>query len=215
MQSFKLNDDYYLTTKQIIKNDTIKEIPIINHIWLYDRSGSMSPVIKELCNQMKQLIRTIDFNNTITLMWFSGPNQKGTILKGFKLHDKDDYNVIDKVLDSNNTTIGTTCFSESLSILPSVIDDLSCFSSHYAFTMFTDGYPIVNDIEKEIKSINNSLSIIQEKNISNLLKIVILLVSILLIILFQYLVLYILTVLILLFLKKKPLSLKKLLKKKK
>ena len=136
---------------------------------MFDRSGSMSGTLKELCKEMKLLIRSVSFGDTITLMWFSGPNQKGTMLKGFKLHAEEDFAIIDKIIDANNTTVGTTCFSESLLELPTILNDLECFSSNYAFTLFTDGYPIVSDINKEIKNINHALDQIQDKNISVLL----------------------------------------------
>jgi hypothetical protein len=163
----KLTEKYYLV-KKTIEQANEKQSSVTNHICLFDRSGSMSGNIKELGKEMKQFIRSINIDDTITLMWFSGPNQKGTIIKGFKITDDKDFSIVDKAVDENCTVIGTTCFSESLIELEQIMKDLNYYSTNFTFTLFTDGYPVVNNINKEIAVVNSSLEKLPGKNIATL-----------------------------------------------
>jgi hypothetical protein len=170
MQYHKLDSQYYLIKTCTEPNNNIKVDNIItNHIWLYDRSASMSSSIKDLCKEMKRLVRTIPLNNTITLCWFSGEGQKGTIVKGFKLTSDNDFTIVDKAIDNNSSTLSTTCFSESLIELSNILEDLSCFSDNYQFSLWTDGYPICSNMKKELENINKALNNIKYKNVSSLL----------------------------------------------
>lgn len=142
---------------QIVKltsNDIIEEIPRyapVNHIWIYDRSGSMEGTLVGLCDNIIAQAKLLKIGDTLTICWFSGEGQNDCILKGFKISDQDDYHFIERALLVNNTVVGSTCFSESFVRVKSIISDLkSIFSSRVVLCLFTDGYPVVGNYQKEL-----------------------------------------------------------------
>jgi hypothetical protein len=134
-----------------------------NHIWIYDRSGSMSHLLHELTTQLITLSRGLPKGDTLTLGWFSGEGQFNFIIKGFKLSDSSDYAVLEKAIRANSTPVGLTCFSEILGNTDQVIADLSAISDTFSLHFFTDGYPVVSNLDREIKAIYNAIDRISGK----------------------------------------------------
>ena len=163
MEHTKIASNLYLVSQNILHESKSVLSGNVNHIWIYDRSGSMYSTLRELCTHMKVLIRHLKPGDIITLMWFSGENQHGTILKGTRINSIEDYVLIDKVIEKHNTTVGSTCFSEILTELYTTINDISVFSDTIAVTLFTDGYPVVSNLTQELNNINNALLNIKEK----------------------------------------------------
>lgn len=136
---------------------TVKEKVNVNHIFVYDRSGSMSGVLRDLCEDLKKKYRTVDTGDTITIGWFSSEREFGWAIKGFKVTDKKDFTNLDKVVNANNTVLGTTCFSEILADTKTVVKDLTAFSTKFSLCFFTDGHPVVSNYEKELKDIDAAI----------------------------------------------------------
>lgn len=159
MSCVKINDKLFVI-EQSVKNDGVSENRgTVNHIWLYDRSGSMWESIKELTNQMIKLSRQIPKGDTLSIGWYSSKGQRNFILKGFKISEDSDYDVLENAILNNNSTIGLTCFSEIIEDTAQVIEDLSIFSDVYSFHMFTDGY----DNSSSNKEIFDAISKIKGK----------------------------------------------------
>lgn len=150
---FKIKPSLFLVEQEVDNTKTLaKAIDQTNQIWLFDRSGSMSGDLRKLITDMKQRARTLVEGDSLSLGWFSGEGDYRFILKGYKISAKEDYKQIDDILDKNNTTIGTTCFSEILDESSKTIDDLSGFGS-FALVLFSDGCPVVSNYTKEIENI--------------------------------------------------------------
>lgn len=149
----------YFVTKFVAEEHEMTDmVKQINHVWIYDRSGSMSELIGPLCEDMIEQATRLKKGDTLTICWFSGVGQNGCILKGFKISEDKDYTCIAKAIRANNTVIGTTCFSESILNLRTIVNDLlAIFSPHIAFCLFTDGYPVVDDYQKEINTIYSAI----------------------------------------------------------
>lgn len=162
MNSSKVTSSLYLIAQPVLTPHKVEKV-VTNHIWIYDRSGSMYATLPELCTHMKVLVRHLPVGDTITLMWFSGKGEHGTILKGCRLSNMDDFLVVDRAIDANNTTLSTTCFSEVLSDLIYTITDLRAFSDRFAVTLFTDGHPVVSNISNELSSINQAIDLIRDQ----------------------------------------------------
>lgn len=129
----------------------------INHIWEIDRSGSMSWLLRSLVKDLKQKVRELPAGDTLTLGWFSGENQKGFVLKGYKIQANEDYVALDKAISSFEYSVGMTCFSEILDETETVIKELSVFGSKFALCYFTDGYPTVGNYGREVERINMAI----------------------------------------------------------
>jgi hypothetical protein len=150
----EINDGLNLVY-QTIKSTApvIQQRKKVNHIWIYDRSGSMYSVLGELTEQLIKLSKGLPKGDTLSLGWFSGEGDFNFVFKGFKITEDSDYVALEKSIHANNTTRGLTCFSEILADTSKVIEDLSVFSDVFSMHFFTDGYPVVSNHRKEIENI--------------------------------------------------------------
>lgn len=158
MYYFEIKKNLYLVEQLIIKETKVVVLVPTNHLWIYDRSGSMSGILKNLTEDLITKSKEIPTGDTITLGWFSSEGEFNFILKGFRVTEERDYKVLEKALRNNNTTIGCTCFSEILTEASNVIKDLSIFSDKFSLLFFSDGYPVVSNYSKEIKNIQKAIS---------------------------------------------------------
>ena len=161
--------EYSFNLLDSILSSPVKKRECVNHIWIYDRSGSMYGLLDNLIEDLIKRAKTIPVGDTITFGWFSSEGQKNFIIKGFKITEAKDYAIMEKSLRANNTTIGCTCFSEILAETEQVIQDLSVFSSNFALCFFTDGFPVVSNYTKEIKDIFDAVEKLNDKVTSALL----------------------------------------------
>ena len=164
----KISDSLYLTeysfnTLDSTLGSSLKQKESTNHIWIYDRSGSMWGLLDNLVNDLIARAKKIPEGDTITFGWFSSEGHHNFILKGFKVTEQKDYNILEKALKANNTTLGCTCFSEILCATEQVIQDLSVFSSNFALCFFTDGFPVVSNYTKEITAIHDAVEKLNSK----------------------------------------------------
>jgi hypothetical protein len=167
--AIKVNPNLFLINYSATLDDVITPAkPKTNHIWIYDRSGSMYSLLDRLIEDLIIRVKKIPAGDTITFGWFSSEGQYNFIIKGFKVTDDSDYTILEKILRANNTTIGMTCFSEILDNTSQVISDLSIFSDQFALCFFTDGYPVVSNYTKEVNNIYNAIAKISNKLIIQL-----------------------------------------------
>src|SRR6185369_12867543 len=133
-----------------------------NHIWIYDRSGSMYGTLSEVVTDLKQKASTLSKGDSLSLAWFSGEGDFRFILKGFKITGDSDYKAIDKILSDNSTTRGTTCFSEDLEDTEKTLKDLEVLGN-FSLMLMTDGYPVVSNYNKEVEQILSVLKRLEGK----------------------------------------------------
>lgn len=167
MQHVKITNNLFLN-RQTIKNDPRTDAdpgwrPPVNHIWIYDRSGSMYHELPNLAADLIKRAYNIVAGDTISIAYFSGRGEYNFILKGFKISAEGDYHALEDAINRNKTTIGLTCFSEILSNVPQVCDDLVVFTDRFALTFFTDGHPTderggLTDIRKAVKALNGRIT---------------------------------------------------------
>lgn len=161
----------YLVCRELDCAPTTEGPSSMNNFFLYDESGSMYSSIKLLCEQMKAKIKELPLGDTLTLGWFSSEGgEYRFILKGHRLTSPKDYEAIDKIIDQNCTTRGTTCFSEIFKDLEQVIEEVEALNPlPNSLIFFTDGYPVVSDRKKEEENLLNYISKISHKIQSSLL----------------------------------------------
>ena len=159
----------YLAQQEIPKELSKPFKSQINHIWIYDRSGSMSWVLPNLAKDLILRAREIPEGDTITLGWFSGEGSFNFMLKGYKVTDKRDYKILEETINKNKHSMGCTCFSEILADTENVVKDLGAISKNFAMCFFTDGYPVVSNYTREIDQINKAIDKIAGKVTSSLL----------------------------------------------
>jgi len=112
----------------------------IHHIHIIDRSLSMSREINGLIENVKETINCMGDNDYVSIIWFSGIGQYRTLIKGAKK----DTNGLFKLLDGIKSTIGLTCFSESIKEASEIVSELKALCPNFSITMFTDGYTVTD-----------------------------------------------------------------------
>ena len=88
---------------------------------MFDTSGSMYGTIDNLAGDLIERAKSLPCGDTITLGRFSGTGDFNFMLKGFKIADKMDVAVIEKMVKKEAYARGTTCFSGILNELDQVV----------------------------------------------------------------------------------------------
>lgn len=163
MRYFEIKKNLFLVEQDIIGSDKPAIPDPVNHIWLYDRSGSMSGDIAALAKDLIYKAKEIPKGDAISIGWFSGEGQCNFILKGFRINDTVDYKILENAINKNKHTLGCTCFSEILVETEKVIEDLTVISDKFSLMFFSDGYPVVSNYAKEIKAIYTAIENLEGK----------------------------------------------------
>ena len=130
----------------------------------------MAYTLPQLAKDLIARVKTLPSNDHLTLGWFSSEGGEfNFMLKGFKVTEQADYKILEDTINKNKTPIGCTCFSEILTDKDKVIKDLSAISTKFAVCFFTDGYPVVNNYQREIDHIYSAIAKIQGRVSSSLL----------------------------------------------
>lgn len=122
---------------------SIKPNQSIHYIDIIDRSGSMYDAIDSLIDTLQALTSAMNPQDYRTIIWFSGSGEFRTLLKGVKSDAS-----VNQVLESMRSTLGLTCFSESLNEALTIVQELTVADST-VINLFTDGVPTVSDLEAE------------------------------------------------------------------
>lgn len=164
-KSIKIRDSLYLNIDsfKIDKNNEKKESSK-NFYMILDVSYSMSWVLNQLKEDLKNKLRNImKDGDTLTLARFSSENWEYEYFTvWFRKALDSDFNLFDKKLDEKVKPLWSTCFSEVLNDLPSIVkqvndtyqwDNIVCF--------LTDGEPCVSNYQKELENIFKNLEKIE------------------------------------------------------
>ncbi|MHC1682828.1 MAG: hypothetical protein AB6733_07765 [Clostridiaceae bacterium] len=111
----------------------------IHFIQILDRSESMKLHIDQLIDNVKKTIKVMKPNDLLSIIWFSGPGECKTVLRGASIATPSLSNQIDKL----KSTLGSTCFSEALMETGDIVNDLADLCDNFVITLFTDGQPVV------------------------------------------------------------------------
>lgn len=121
------------------KKDKIIIAKRIHFIQILDRSESMKLHIDQLIENVKKTIKVMKPNDLLSIIWFSGPGECKTVLRGASIATPGLINQIDKL----KSTLGNTCFSEALMETGDIVNDLADLCDNFVITLFTDGQPVV------------------------------------------------------------------------
>jgi hypothetical protein len=115
----------------------------IHHIIVTDISGSMYSDLPELRTHLKNKLATlVGPNDTVSLVWFSGRGQFGTIVEAMKVNGVADLSSLHTAIDRFLVPTGLTGFKEPLQEVANIVDRLKKKSPGALFNMnfMTDGY---------------------------------------------------------------------------
>lgn len=74
--------------------------PNVHHVMVVDVSGSMYSDLPGLRTHLKnKLVSLVEVDDTISIIWFSGRGQFGTLLEGVKIATLKDLTAVHKAID--------------------------------------------------------------------------------------------------------------------
>jgi hypothetical protein len=125
------------------------------HTLVLDRSGSMTGVIRQVCHDAASRLDLIASGDRCRIMWYSTEGGTWGVAFDGILNKPEMYQRAKDATLKLASTIGLTCFSE---VLADWAHSLSGWQGPKTITLFTDGYPVVNNIRKEDSQIAAALS---------------------------------------------------------
>ena len=147
----------YLTQK--ILKEVQSKPGSVNHIAIFDRSGSMHNLLRQVGDDLIRVSSVLNKGDSISIAYFSGQGQHRFIIKGFQITDDKSIKRVEEVVRANLNSIGLTCFSEVLHDTVKTVEELKTMFPENSMCMefLTDGQP-VPDTTQERNSIFSALA---------------------------------------------------------
>ncbi|KVP16837.1 vWA domain-containing protein [Burkholderia ubonensis] len=121
-----------------------KPVPApVHHIISIDISGSMYSDLPELRTHLKNKLATlVGANDTVSIVWFSGRGQCGTLVEAMKVNGVADLSSLHTAIDRFLQPTGLTGFTEPLQEMENIIGRLKKKSSGHLINglFMSDGY---------------------------------------------------------------------------
>jgi len=136
--SFKVSDSLYLVRQELNKATPAKpaEVPV-NHIAVIDCSGSMSYELPQIREQLKKkLPKLLKEKDTISIVWFSGKGQFGTLLEAEPVSTLADLKEVNSAIDRWLKPVCLTGFKEPLEEASKLVERVSKKRPGSCFALF-------------------------------------------------------------------------------
>jgi hypothetical protein len=148
-----------------------KPVPApIHHAFVVDCSGSMYGDLPDLRTHLKnKLASLVGVNDTVSIIWFSGRGQFGTLIEAMKVNGVADLSALHTAVDRFLQPVGLTGFTEPLQEMEAVFGRLKKKATGHLFNaMFlSDGYDNsgtergILDVCKRLESLLDSATVIE------------------------------------------------------
>lgn len=124
-----------------LANSTVEVAPSVNHIFCVDISGSMYETLPKMRQQLKnKLPDLVGEGNTITIVWFSGPNECGILKEFVNVKNVSDLKALNNAIDTFLKPMGLTSFYEPIEVTNKLISSpLVKPDSLFNFIFMSDG----------------------------------------------------------------------------
>lgn len=128
LQSVQITPELYLVRHPVSQkeNKPPKKVDIpTNHFAIIDCSGSMYYDLPQIREQLKKkLPKLLREKDTISIIWFSGRGEYGTLLKGEPVASLTDLQEVERAIDRWLKPVGLTGFKEPLQEASQVVEDV-------------------------------------------------------------------------------------------
>lgn len=138
---YKINNNLYLHSLKVNKNKKVLAPSHVNHIAVIDCSGSMSYDLPKIREQLKTKLKLLlKEKDTISIIWFSGKNQFGTLLEGKTVDNLQELAEVNSIIDRWLRPVCLTGFKEPLQEASKLAKKLT--KPNYVNSLFfmSDGY---------------------------------------------------------------------------
>lgn len=159
MTSFKVNDKLYLVQKHVPANSKTVYTPSnVNNILVLDCSGSMHYELPKIREQIKRkLPKLMHEGDTLSIIWFSGRGQFGTLLEAEPVATLADLSEVEKAVDRWLRPVGMTGFKEPLEEVSKLVTRVAKKNSNPFSLMFlSDGCDNQWDRSSILKATENA-----------------------------------------------------------
>lgn len=113
-QVYPISNTMYLV-QETLQSAPVPQITAVNHIVIIDCSGSMSGELSQIRQQLKnKLPKLLNEQDTVSIIWFSGKGQFGTLIEAEPVATLADLQCVNKAIDRWLKPIGLTGFKEPL-----------------------------------------------------------------------------------------------------
>jgi hypothetical protein len=139
MLSYQVADGLFLVHQELKKTkEKAKPVEVpTNHILVIDVSGSMYSELPKIREQLKKkLPKLIGVTDTVSIIWFSGRGQFGTLLEAEPVATLTDLQDVNKAIDRWLQPIGLTGFKEPLQEVAALIKRVSAKRPGSIFSLF-------------------------------------------------------------------------------
>jgi von Willebrand factor type A domain len=136
--SYAVSDSLYLTSVPVSGKEPAKpkEVPT-NHLAVIDCSGSMAYDLPKIREQLKKkLPKLLREKDTISIIWFSGRGQFGTLLEAEPVATLTDLKDVEQAIDRWLRPTGMTGFKEPLEEVPNLVARVSKKTPGSVFSLF-------------------------------------------------------------------------------
>lgn len=159
-----MKNNLTMVLEQLPKTNVQLVNQAISHLLVLDVSGSMSYDLPKIRTHLKNRLATLTADgDLLTIIWFSGKNQFGTVFENFSIKTVADLASVNKAIDKWLQPVGLTGFKEPLDLVNETIQKTKLLYPDMMFNMiwFTDGYDnqwSENEIIKSLENLKNELS---------------------------------------------------------
>lgn len=136
--SHKISDKLYLVHQSLPVAKATKEVPSpTNHIVVIDCSGSMYGSLDSIRTQLKKkLPKLLAEEDTLSIVWFSGKGEFGTLIENEPVSTLADLKDVEKAIDRWLKTVGLTGFKEPLMEVEKLIGKIGKARPGSVFSLF-------------------------------------------------------------------------------
>ena len=159
MFSYKVNSNLFLV-QHPVSLTKIESVSVpINHIVVIDCSGSMSNDLPKIREQLKnKLPKILGQDDTISIIWFSGKDEFGTLIEGEKINSLTDLESLNKLIDRWLKPVCLTGFKQPLEEVGVLINKLGGACSLFFMSDGCDNQWAKNQILEAIDNISDKLA---------------------------------------------------------
>jgi hypothetical protein len=138
LNSYKISDDLHLVKSAVERKVAAKPVEVpTNHIVIIDCSGSMYGDLPKVREQLKKKIpKVLKETDTLSVIWFSGRDQFGTLLEAEPVSTLTDLTTVNAAIDRWVRPQGLTGFKQPLEEALKVVERLKAKFAGHATSLF-------------------------------------------------------------------------------
>lgn len=143
IKNVKIDENYFLVSKQVNVSNVVEVDKKINHIFVVDVSGSMYSELPLIRKQLKNKLATImREGDTISIVWFSGRNDAGILKEEVEVKSLKTLEDLNTAIDRWLVPVGLTAFLKPLNLTKDLIERIKKNRPDSVFSLMflTDGY---------------------------------------------------------------------------